>query len=71
MSKPLFIFYFLVLLLAFNSLERALFILAALFLWIDFFLAALSAREIALVISASFNVFFANLIAISIFLRMV
>lgn len=44
-------------------MESWLLILAALFLWIIFFLATRSVREIALMILAFFRPFFANLIA--------
>ncbi|KKQ95952.1 MAG: hypothetical protein UV74_C0013G0556 [Candidatus Woesebacteria bacterium GW2011_GWB1_43_14] len=47
------------------SLERADFIRADLFLWIIFFLAARSAKEIALITSTCFLVFLAMRIAIS------
>jgi len=53
-----------------TSLESALLILAALFLWIKPFLAARSAKETALAISFFFLSFLAALIAISRFARM-
>lgn len=47
-------------------MDSELFILAALFLWIAFFFAALSTSEMAFTISLAFFLFFANRTAISI-----